>query len=97
MNEPDARVRFRIWVDAQLVDETWLDASNPEVDEHEAALAARHLAIKDEADRQDRPWLIELWDPEKDSYQRFGTDTAGIVDPQPMPPDRTDMPLVTVR
>jgi hypothetical protein len=81
----DARVRFRVWVDAELVDETWMDISNPEVEEHMAALRERHFLITTEADLQDRPWLIEWWDPDEDRYQRFGTDAGGMVDPRPRP------------
>jgi hypothetical protein len=81
MADSDPRIRFRVWVSAELVDETWLDVGNPDVQLHMVALRNRHLLITEEADRQDRPWLIEWWDPDEDRYGRFGTDAAGMIDP----------------
>lgn len=85
--QEDPRLRFRVWVDGELVDETWLDATNPDADEHFAAMTGRHEALVQAADLIDSVWLVEWYDParpEDQAYGRAGTDVAGMVDPKPL-------------
>lgn len=83
----DPHVRFRIYVDGQLVDEAWADVSNPAVWLHVTAISVRHRTIAERAQLHDRPWLMEVYDPEQPedrAYRRTGTDAAGMVDPRPL-------------
>jgi len=87
MNPDDPRMRFRFWTDGKLVDETWVDASNPDSVEHFEALADRYEAFADTANFFDRLWLAEMYDPaepEHRAYTRRGTDTRGMIDPRPL-------------
>ena len=81
MGDWDPRLRFRIWVAARLVDETWIDTGNPEANEHMDNVNVRHRAIATKADAALLPWLVEAYDPEDGSYARFGTDDGGAVLP----------------
>lgn len=81
----DPRMRFRVWIAAKLVDQTWVDTTNPEADEIVDNIKARHAAIVDQACRAGKPWLVEVYDPAKpeaEAYFRFGDDTAGMTDPR---------------
>lgn len=83
----DPRMRLRLWVDAELVDETWIDCGNPDAEKHFDALMDRYERTTLAVHQMDRPWLIELYDParpEHEAYTRFGSDTAGMTDPRPM-------------
>lgn len=72
-------LRFRVWVAGQLRLEEWLDERiNPAAS---AEAAQRHAAL---AMASGHPWLVEIYDPDADeanAYVRFGTDTAGMVEP----------------
>lgn len=85
----DPRMRFRLWIAGQLVDETWVDASNPDAERIIHALRQRHIDLANEATAEDRPWLAEYYDPAKpehEAYVRFGDDAEGMVDPSPWSP-----------
>jgi len=79
----DPRLRFRIWVDATLVDEAWIDVTDPDAERQAIAIRNRHAAIAELAEGEGWLWLIETWDPDHGEfgYQRMGTDTAGMRDP----------------
>lgn len=80
-------MRFRLWVAGKLVDEAWVDCSNPDAEHHVDNVRDRHQALADRAARADEPWLVEVYDPAKPegwAYLRFGDDEAGMVDPRPL-------------
>lgn len=85
MTARTAGLRFRVWVSGELVLEDWAVVS----DEAAAAeagdiLGARHSHIAREAHAAGKRWLAELYDPGAapgEAYLRFGTDTAGMVNP----------------
>lgn len=87
MTDCDPRLRFRLWVDGELVDETWIDASSPDRDQLVDAMGRRHKALTDSADEGGRRWLAEVHDPaapEAEASVRFGTDDrrlAEVYDP----------------
>jgi len=90
----DPRLRFRVWVAAELVDEAWLDTSNPDSGELFERIRARHSQLVEQAERAGQLWLVESYDPEKpvhQAFQRVGTDVDGMVAPQPLgfSPDTT--------
>jgi hypothetical protein len=69
-------LRFRVWVGGRLLLEEWITAPD-----HAAVAAVKHAAV---ALDTGEPWLVEVFDPEApaaEAYMRFGTDTAGMVDP----------------
>jgi hypothetical protein len=79
----DPRLRFRVWVAAVLVEEVWLDATDPLDRARIDGVRDRHMAIADAAEADGKLWLVEVYDPAlgQFGYMRFGTDTAGMVDP----------------
>jgi len=93
MSEPetpeDSRLRFRMWIAGEMVDETWVDASNPDYRSHTQAIGQRHRDAAEFATARDLPWLVEWWDPETDGYGRIGTDGDGMVEPREMTEDAT--------
>lgn len=77
---------MRVWVSGVLVDETWVDTSNPDSLQIGETMQARHMALTDRAEREGKVWLVEVFDPAKpagQAYLRFGTDEAGMVAPRP--------------
>lgn len=88
----DTRLRFRVYVEGELIEETWIDVLDPKTHAGLAdELRDRHHAITEQADTDDKAWLIEMYDPaqpEETAYHRVGTDTAGMVDPL-LPNDAT--------
>lgn len=87
----DPRLRLRVWIDGRLAAETWLDVSSPDVERVADAATDSHSALVQRADRDGRRWLVEVYDParpEREAYARFGTDTAGMVDPRQMAGER---------
>lgn len=84
--EEDPRLRFRIWVGAALVEDVWVDASNPDADAIGDAALRRHKAIARQAEADGREWLVEMYDPAQPpgrAYVRFGSDCEGMVSPEP--------------
>jgi hypothetical protein len=91
----DPRLRFRVWDDGRLADEHWIDADTATAGDAEAA-AARQAAIVAAAAEAGRPWLAEVYDPalpEGRAYLRWGTDTAGMVNPVAVPGDQAETTL----
>lgn len=85
MSSDDPRMRFRCWVAGELVDESWVDATNPEAPAHFERIQGRHRMFVEQADRDELPWLVEVYDPAKparEAYIRIGTDSTGMVDPR---------------
>lgn len=86
-DDDDPRLRLRCFIDGKLIDETWLDAGNPDSEGLFAKTLRRHMDLVNAAQHQDVPWLIETYDParpKEEAYQRIGTDTGGMVDPKPL-------------
>jgi hypothetical protein len=80
----DPRLRHRLWINATLVDETWLDASAFDADAEADAVIEQYRRITAIADTRGLPWLVELYDPaepEDQAYSRMGTDKRGMIDP----------------
>lgn len=79
----DPRLRFRIWVDARLMDEVWLDLHDRSAVLRVEQVWHRHQQIISRAHADNKPWLIEIYDPDKpeDQALRFGTDESGIEPP----------------
>jgi|HubBroStandDraft_6_1064221.scaffolds.fasta_scaffold33187_7 hypothetical protein len=77
----DMRLRFRVYVDGEIADESWVGVGS-DVDGEQLAL--KHRALCDAASDHGQLWLIEVYDPgepEHAAYYRFGTDPAGMVLP----------------
>lgn len=84
MSGDNPRLRLRVWVEGELIEETWVDTSGPDRERLTDAASQRHKALTDRADREGRRWLVETFDPalpEEQAYVRFGTDKAGMVEP----------------
>ena len=80
----DPRLRFRLWIDGELLDEVWIDSNDADADEQATAVQKRHEQLAAEADGYGYPWLIEVYDPAEPSetaYVRFGTDREGMTEP----------------
>jgi hypothetical protein len=83
MTEPEptpeqrAGLRFRLYVEGELVAEDWLTPGNADTAE---ATARRHGALKDEAAAAGKDWLLEVYDPDyPDEPLRITPDSfAGI-------------------
>lgn len=82
MDNHEDRVRFRVWVDAQLVDEVWVDARGTGLHQVEQVWQ-RHQDAVGKAQADGKPWVIEIYDPSlpEDQALRFGTDTSAIKGP----------------
>lgn len=59
--DAEAGLRFRLYVEGEIVAEDWLTPSNAETAE---ATAKRHGALADEAGDQGKAWLLEVYDPD---------------------------------
>lgn len=84
----DPRLRFRVWVAARMVDEVWVDTSEPGAGAVVDTVQLRHELLAMEADSLGQVWLIEVYDPAAvpgHEYVRFGTDAAGMVSPMELP------------
>lgn len=84
----DPRIRFRVWVSGALIEDVWLDSTNPDSEEIFEAMQERHVAITNLADGEGKPWMVEVFDPAQPAetaYWRVGTDGVGMIDPQPVP------------
>lgn len=78
-------MRFRAYVAGELVDEVWLDVTNPEVAQQVDHVRDRHLGIAARAERAGQVWLVEVFDPAVSpdrAHQRFGTDMDGMTEPR---------------
>lgn len=85
----DPRLRFRVWVNGAMTEETWADLSSPDSEALIDGIQARHLALADAANDAGQRWLIEVYDPELPfdrAHWRFGTDPAAMVFPVPVVP-----------
>jgi hypothetical protein len=80
---PDGRLRFRIYVEGELVAEDWLVTGDPE---GTAAKAREHGHICDEAKEAGKDWLLEVYDPDRpeddpDAYLKIGPDSLAVMEP----------------
>lgn len=76
-------LRVTVWVDGKLVSD---DTMTNDVDQA-GKLGRAHLEIAREADEAGKRWLVQIEDPnlpEDRRFVRFGNDTQGMVDPQPV-------------
>ena len=83
-NPDDPRLRFRLWIDGELLDEAWIDSNDADADEQGTAVQRRHEQLAAEAEGYGYPWLIEVYDPAQppdQAYIRFGTDRDGMTEP----------------
>ena len=83
MNANDPRLRFRVFVDAQVVDESWVNTREPEPLRTVELVWASHQELIRQAHADHKHWLIEIYDPAtpEDQALRFGTDETGIEQP----------------
>jgi hypothetical protein len=83
MDSHEDRVRFRVWVDAQLVNEVWLDARDTAALHQVEQVWQRHQDAVGKAEADGTPWVIEIYDSSlpEDQALRFGTDTSVIKGP----------------
>jgi hypothetical protein len=82
----DHRLRYRLYLNGKLAAEYWLDATNPDRETHADTIREHLKQATDRAFADGTPWLIETYDPAEPpaaAYTRFGTDTDGMVAPQP--------------
>lgn len=87
LGEPgDPRLRFRIWVDGNLAEECWFDSATASHQDF-VDVSRWHVSVTSRAADEGKVWLVEIYDPEQpedQAYTRFGTDTAGMVQPTPV-------------
>jgi hypothetical protein len=83
MSAQDPRLRFRVYVNAELVDETWVNTRSPERLHTIEEVWARHQQIIQRAQTDCQRWLIEIHDPARpeDPALRFGSDETGVDQP----------------
>lgn len=83
MDSHESRVRFRVWIDGQLVDELWVDARDSTRLHRVEQVWQRHQDLVGKAEADGRPWAIEIYDPSRpeDQALRFGTDGTAIKGP----------------
>ena len=83
MNGIDPRLRFRVFIDGELVDETWVNVCTFERLDTIEQVWARHHRLIAQAQTEGKRWLIEIHDPRipEDQALRFGTEQAGIQQP----------------
>ena len=82
--DPDPRLRLRLWIDGALIDEAWIDSTDPEAPVKVDAVHAVHTHLAELANAHGVPWLTEVYNPEapeEEAYIRIGTDKAGMVRP----------------
>jgi hypothetical protein len=77
-------VAARLYVAGELVAETWIPAgtTGPDMAERVGRLYVAQVQV---AEAAGQVWMAELYDPQappEASHLRFGTDTAGMSDPQ---------------
>lgn len=66
--------RTRILIDGVIQAEDWTTLNNA------AEISARHVAIAEQAHREGKLYVVEMYDPDTDRYTRFGTDPAGMAE-----------------
>ena len=77
----ESRLRLRLWVEGELVDEAWVGPA----DDMEL-VSARQERMAKEATDAGQVFMAEAYDPdlpESQAYLRFGTDPRGRVAPTP--------------
>jgi hypothetical protein len=75
-------MRMRLYIAGKLEAEEW--AANGD---EAGKIALSHAAACQDAGRRGDRWMIEIHDPDSPpgvGYVRFGTDSAGMVDPFPL-------------
>jgi hypothetical protein len=80
----DPRLRFRVYVEGDVLDEQWLDASNPDSERQMDGLLSRHAEAVECAEAAGFRWQVEIYDPAKSddiAYTRYGTDLDGMANP----------------
>jgi hypothetical protein len=83
----DPRLRFRFYLAGVVVDQEWVDATQPGAQQRVDAIQRRHAGAGDRANARGQLWLAEVYDPAAPpdhAYIRFGTDAALMEHPQPV-------------
>jgi ribosomal protein L37E len=81
---PETSLRFRLWIDGILADETWIDGADPDVRAQSDTAAHRMRERADAADAAGGVWLLEVFNPTAPAdaaYLRIGSDVAGMAAP----------------
>lgn len=88
MAEVQARLRFRVYVARQVVDEQWADLiTGRQSRALGTELGQRQVQIAMAAASEGFPWMVEVYDPSaepEDAYIRFGTDWSMMERPEPV-------------
>lgn len=80
----DPRLRFSIYIEGELVDSRWLDATDPGAQDKLMAIMEEQVEITSNANAAGLGWLAEIYDPAKPpgrQYTRIGTDRAHMAAP----------------
>ena len=86
----DSRLRLRFYVGGDLRDQVWIDAADGAAGDIAQHVATYHGHMAELADAAGLLWAVEVYDPASppdQAYLRFGTDTNGMVAPQPATPE----------
>lgn len=79
-------IRFRLYVGDDVIDQQWIDATQPDSDVQVAECAKRQQTLMRSLSAQGKRWIAETWDPSTpgNAYIRWGTDVAYMLDPTPI-------------
>jgi hypothetical protein len=86
MTKTDSRLRFRLFIDGELVDENWIDSKSCDMPTESIMLGLKHAAVYTKAEAEGKLWMSEIYDPERpedSAYVRIGTDKSMMVQPKP--------------
>lgn len=72
-SRPLMRLRFRIYVDGKIADESWVGEGPDTVDG--GWLGERHRLMCQLAEATGRTWVLEVFDPTDGTYERIGPGT----------------------
>lgn len=78
-------LRFRVFVDGQVVAEDFLDSNDADGHEKARNIATKHMLIVAEAEKNGFKTMLESFDseaPEDVACVRIGTDASLMVNPQ---------------
>lgn len=78
-----SKLRLRVWVMGELVDERWVDAAAPNAGLEAEREAEHQYVLVQQAEAQGFTWAVESWDPDGDvPAVRFGTEATGMLEPK---------------
>lgn len=81
----DDWLRFRLYVDRKVHAQVIVFKDFPDSRQRCSEAGAHLKQLSDQADENDQPWCIEIYDPElppNSAYLRFGTDPRDMHQPR---------------